>query len=47
MVAKGDWLGSLQVGKTGHDGIGFALSQVQQAALQAPQFVGDGVDFIA
>ncbi len=47
MVAEGNRLGGLQVGKAGHDGVCLALGQVQQASLQAGQFLGNHVDFIA
>ncbi len=46
MVAEGDRLRRLQMGKAGHDGIGLTLRQVQQAALKPGKFGGDMVDFV-
>src|SRR5690606_34125648 len=46
VVAESHRLGSLKVGKARHDGLGFALGQVQQTGLQAGQLFGNHVDFV-
>ena len=46
MVPKSDRLGSLQVGKAGHDGVRFALGQVHQSGLQTGDLAQDGIDGI-
>ncbi len=46
-MTKRHRLGGLQMGKTRHDGVSFALGQVQQTFLQARQLFGNSVDFIA
>ena len=46
VVPEGDRLGGLQMGEAGHDGLRLALGQVQQARLQAFQFLGDDIDFV-
>ena len=47
VVAEGHRLGGLQVGETGHDGVGFRFGQAQQALLQAGDLGEDGVDLVA
>ena len=47
MVPEGNRLGGLQVGKAGHDRLGFTISQFDHAFTQALQFHFDNIDFIA
>jgi len=47
MVTERHRLCGLQVGKAGHDGLGFTLCLFQQAFLQAGDFSQDQVDFVA
>jgi len=44
MVAEGDGLGHLQMGEAGQDGLGLALGQIQDHALQAPDPGPDPID---
>ncbi len=47
VMTKGHRLRGLQMGKTGHDGIGIGFRQLQHALLQAGELFGDSVDFVA
>ena len=42
MVAKAHWLGHLQMGVAGQDGVGFALCNIQQRIGKGVQ-CGDGL----
>ena len=46
-MTEGHWLGGLQVGETGHDGVGFGFGQTEQTLLQAGDFCQDQVDLVA
>ena len=46
-MAEGHWLGGLQVGEAGHDGLGFTLGLLQQTLLQAGDLGQDQVDLVA
>ena len=43
-MAEGNRLGHLQMGEAGHEGVGLALGQIQQAAAQAVQLAHQRVD---